>query len=31
LKKLVEAASLKFNLSPLDEEYLFKFYKENKA
>ena len=29
LKKLVEAASLKFNLSPLEENYLFKFYSES--
>ena len=30
LKQLVEAASLKFNLSPLDESYLLKFYQEDK-
>ena len=30
LKQLVEAASLKFNLSPLEENYLIKFYKDSK-
>ena len=31
LKQLVEAAALKFNLSPLDENYLHQFYKEDKT
>ena len=30
-KQLVETASLKFDLSPLDADYLFKFYNENKT
>ena len=29
LSKLVEAACLKFNLTPKDAEYLIKFVKEN--
>jgi hypothetical protein len=28
LAKLVEEASVKFDLSPVDGEYLFKFFKE---
>jgi len=31
LKQLVEAACLRFNLSPLDADYLFGFYNENKS
>ena len=30
LKQLVEAASLKFDLSPIDENYLYQFYKKDK-
>ena len=31
LDKLIEAACLKFNLSPKDEEFLCNFYKEEKS
>jgi hypothetical protein len=31
LTKLVEAACVKFDLSPADGEFLFKFFKEQKA
>ncbi len=31
LAKLVEEASVKFDLSPADGEFLFKFFKEQKA
>ena len=31
LKQLMESACLKFDLSPMDAEYLFQFYKENKG
>jgi hypothetical protein len=31
LAKLVEEASVKFDLSPADAEFLFKFFKEQKA
>lgn len=31
LAKLVEEASVKFDLSPVDAEFLFKFFKEQKA
>jgi hypothetical protein len=30
LAKLVEEASIKFDLSPVDGEFLFKFFKEQK-
>jgi hypothetical protein len=30
LAKLVEEASVKFDLSPVDGEFLFKFFKEQK-
>ncbi len=31
LAKLVEEASLRFNLSPAEGEFLFQFFKEQKA
>jgi hypothetical protein len=31
LAKLVEEASVKFDLSPADGEFLFKFFKEQKS
>jgi hypothetical protein len=31
LAKLVEEASIKFDLSPADGEFLFKFFKEQKG
>jgi len=31
LAKLVEEASVKFDLSPVDGEFLFKFFKEQKG
>jgi hypothetical protein len=31
LKQLIEAACLKFDLSPLEAEYLFRSYKEDKG
>ncbi len=31
LSQLVEEASVRFNLGPKDEEFLHRFYKENKG